>query len=335
MLALAGQANRFAALFALSVVLLPFRANAQTPTPTATLTPTPTATTTPTATPTSTPETTPTVSGTPTPTETATPTFNASAPARNGGSAVATKVSDSFGTTDEVVDAGEFEVRNTTNGIETVTEVVIEATDLQVVSSFKLTGSSSGSQQTVSTAASDENSFFFDPGLALAPGQTATFSLSATIAAASTTTGASATATPESFATSTPTPTPTELFGRGGGGRLAVVAAAMLPTRPASFPFGAVALGLVLVGMASAARGDRRGVLAAASLLMLVGIVWVSGFAGCAGEQSTDQTVTQVTGRSDTGRVRFTGVPLSIGRVARPQPLIFPGGGGSAATPTP
>jgi hypothetical protein len=278
---------------------------------------------------------TPTPGGEGTPEATPTPEFSAARPAINGGIAVATKESDSFGLSGETVDAGDFEVHNGTSFIETITEVVIEATDQQVVSSFSLTGRGGRDQQTVSVTPSSDNWFIFEPGLAIEPGETASFSLSATIAATSPVDG---TATPEAADTSTPTPTPTELiFGQKRDGLPAVIAATVLPVRPSAFPFGALALGLVVVGVASAARGDRRAVLATVSLLALVGIVWLGGLTGCAGEQETLQTVTRVTGRTRTNPVRFTGVPVSIGRVSRPLPLVFPGQIGSlngTATPS-
>jgi hypothetical protein len=236
------------------------------------------------------------------------------------------KAADSFGTTGETVDAGDFEVFNSTNDVETITEVLVEATDQQVVSSFILTGRDArGNSQVVTTAPSGVNFFFFDPGLVLDPGDTAAFSLSATIAEQNTPSG---TATPQTFETSTPAPTSTPgIFGaKGGGGRGKVVAATMLPTQPgASFPFATLAIGLVLVGMASAARGDRRGAIAALCLLALVAVVWSGGLSGCATEETSEQTVTRITGRNITNPLRFEGVPASLGHVSRPQPLVFPG----------
>src|SRR5262249_8028921 len=99
-------ANRLGGLLALSVVLVAPAASAQTATPTATNTKSPTKT--PTGTPTVTE--TPTPSGTETPAPTPTSLFNASRPTLNGGRATVLKASDSFGTTGETVDAGDFEV---------------------------------------------------------------------------------------------------------------------------------------------------------------------------------------------------------------------------------
>jgi hypothetical protein len=312
-----------AALIALTAVLMPLRARAQTETPTRTPRPTRTPPPPPTQTPViivvtptaeaeaeSTPEVTPT------------PEFSAARPAINGGTTVVTKESDSFGLSGETVDAGTFEVHNRTNVIATITEVVIDATDQQVVSSFSLTGRGGRDQQTVSVTPAGDNWFLFEPGLTIEPGEAASFSLSATIAA----TTVDGTATPEAADTSTPTPTPTELiFGERRDGLPAMIAASVLPVRPSAFPFGVLVFGLVVVGVASAARGDRRGVLATLSLLALVGVVWLGGLTGCAGEQTTNQTVVRVSGRTRTNPVRFTGVPVSIGRVSRPQPLLFPG----------
>jgi len=309
---------RFTQPLALSVVLLASVASAQTATPT----PTATSTKTPTVTPTVTG--TPTVSGTETPASTPTPLFNAARPTLNGGRTTVIKSSDSFGTTGETVDAGDFEVFNSTNDVETVNEVVIEASNQQVVSSFSLTGRDArGNSQVVTTPPSGLNFFFFDPGLVLDPGDSASFSLSATIAEPNTPSG---TVTPQTFDTSTPSPTPTDFgFGAKRSERVKIIAATLLPTPRASFPFGTLAFGLVLIGMASAARGDRRGALAALALLALVAVVWAGGLSGCATEETSEQTVTRVTGRNITNPLRFDGVPSSLGHVSRPQPLVFPG----------
>jgi hypothetical protein len=306
-----------AGFVALSVVLVASTASAQTATPTPTVTPTVTGTSTP--------------SGTATPAPTPTSLFNASRPTLNGGRTTVLKAADSFGTTGETVDAGDFEVFNSTNDAETITEVLVEASNQQVVSSFTLIGRDArGNSQVVTTEPSGVNFFFFDPGIVLDAGDTAAFSLSATIAQQNTPSG---TATPQTIETSTPAPTtpaPTStpgIFGaKGGGGRVKVVAAAMLPTQPgASFPFGTLAIGLVLVGMASAARGDRRGAIAALCLLGLVAVVWSGGLSGCATEETSEQTVTRITGQNLTNPLRFDGVPASLGQVSRPQPLVFPG----------
>jgi hypothetical protein len=113
-----------------------------------------------------------------------------------------------------------------------------------------------------------------------------------------------------------------------------IMTATMLPVRRASFPFGTLALGLVLVGMASAARGDRRGAIAALCLLGLVAVVWSGGLSGCATEETSEQTVTRITGRNITNPLRFEGVPASLGHVARPQPLVFPGTNSIAVSTT-
>lgn len=314
----------------MSVALWALPASAQTPTPTDSPTNTPTRTRTPTRTPTTTPTVTatPTASGTSAPIPTATSLFSAARVTLNGGIATVIKSSDSFGLSGETVDAGHFEVLNTTNDVETVNEVIIESTDEQVVSSFSLTGRDAlGGQQVVTSAPFAVNFFFFDPGLAIGPGETASFSLSATIAA---TNSGNGTPTPEPFQTITPSPTPTD-FGVGAkrSERVKIIAATMLPTGRASFPFGTLAFGLVLIGVVSAARGDRRGVLAALSLLTLVAVAWAGGLSGCSTEQSTEQTVTRVTGRGLTNPVRFDGVPVSLGHVSRPLPLVFPGSAGS------
>jgi hypothetical protein len=165
---------------------------------------------------------------------------------------------------------GDFEVFNSTNDVETITEVLVEASNQQVVCSFTLTGRDArGNSQVVTTPPSGVNFFFFfAPGIVLDAGDAAAFSPSATIAQQNTPSG---TATPQTIETSTPLRRPRRDLRREGRrareGRRRHHASA-----GASFPFATLAIGLVLVGMASAARGDRREAIAALCLLALVAL---------------------------------------------------------------
>src|SRR5947208_77143 len=63
----------------------------------------------------------------------ATPTFDAEATPVAGGSAAATNVADVMASDGETLEAGRFEVRNTTDHEESVTRVAIEASDPNVL----------------------------------------------------------------------------------------------------------------------------------------------------------------------------------------------------------
>jgi len=290
----------------------------------------------------------------------ATPTFDAEATPVAGGSAAATNVADVMASDGETLEAGRFEVRNTTDHEESVTRVAIEASDPDVLSSLSLTGTVAGSSQTATTPASSDNVFVFEPGLAIPPGETAAFALSATIASPpavtttspatpvpSTTTGTpTTTPVPSTTArTATPSPSPTQHVNSKRLHGIEIVAAGFMPA-----PRGmggdrdspAIALVLMLLAMTTTRRTSRRGAAATFVLLGLCALPWLGTFAGCSGEESTAQTVSAISGTSDSGPITFNGVPFSLGSVSRPQPLVFNGGGGVATgsprpstTPTP
>ncbi len=339
------------------------RAHSQTATPTETPTETPTDTPTPaeSATPAASAATTATPTPTPTPTATASPTETvaptqggSSAPTETpvpvptiaptpfvGGSAGVTGVADEFGTGGETLDAGKFEVHNTTEQTERITRVEIQATDPEVVSSLSLNGKSSTTSETATVASpATHNVFLFDTGVEIPPGETATFSLSAVIASQAETTAA-ATATPGTGPTATPEPTATftpDPFALGSRGSVHVVAAAAIPLRHAGGSDrgrGSLAAMLVLLALAAARRSDRRGFSAALFLLAMAALLWMNTLPGCGAEQPTSQTVGRIRGETDSGPVTFAGVPFSIGTVSRPQNLVFPGGSSASATRTP
>jgi hypothetical protein len=91
----------------------------------------------------------------------------------------------------------------------------------------------------------------------------------------------------------------------------------------------------VLLALAAASRTDRRGLSAAFFLLAMAALLWIGALPGCGAEQPTSQTVGRIRGETDSGPVTFTGVPFSIGTVARPQNLVFPGSASTTRRPTP
>jgi len=297
-----------------------------TPTPTESPAPTATPEQTPTAAPTEIPIVVPTVRPTP----------------FAGGSAGATSASDEFGTEGETVDAGKFEVRNTTADTQRVAEVVIDETDPEVVSLLSLSGKTSGASQTaIVTSPTGSNVFVFEPGLEIPAGEAATFSLSATIAATSQTTAEATATSGPAEATPTPEPTPTQTpdpFALRRVGTVRVVAAASIPlrqgaeSRSSSGGFAAV---VMLLAMAAASRTDRRSLSAAWFLLAMAALLWMNALPGCGAEQTTAQTVGRISAETDSGPVTFTGVPFSLGTVSRPQNLVFPGAASSTPRPTP
>ena len=280
----------------------------------------------------------------------ATPTFDAEATPVAGGSAEATNVVDVMASGGETLEAGRFEVRNTSDREESVTRVAIEASDPDVLSSLSLTGTVGGSSQTATTSASSDNVFVFEPGLAIPPGDTAAFVLNATVASPPTvTTASSATpgpsttpGTPTSTTTplpsttartATPSPSPTQHLSMGRVDRIEIVAAGFVPApRVTEGNHGSRGFALVLMFLAitTASRTSRRGAAAAYVLLALCALAWLGAFAGCSSEESTAQTVNAISGTSDSGPINFSGVPFSLGSVSRPQPLVFEGGGGVA-----
>lgn len=337
-----------AAIAIFSILVATPRANSQTPTDTPTETPTASGSTTPTASATQTPTAVPTETEIPAPApttapaETPTPRPTVAPTPFVGGSAGATSIADDFGIGGETVDAGKFQVTNTTEETERITRVAIQASDPEVVSSLSLTAKSSGASQTVTVAPpSTDNVFVFDAGFEIPAGETATFSLSGTIASQGGQTTSEATPTPGAGATETPEPTATQTpdpFALSRAGTVHVVLAASIPLR--EDPKGRSSLGsfaaiFMLLAMAAASRTDRRGLSATLFLLAIAALLWMNLLPGCGAEQPTQQTVGRIRGETDSGPVVFSGVPFSLGTVSRPQNLVFPGAPGSNTTPTP
>lgn len=338
--------RRAAAGLVIAAWLTASPAGAQTPTPTQTPTLTPTATATATTTPTVT--ATATATQTPTPTEvlasaTATPiprpTFNFRAAPVSGGIVTVTSTSDSHGTDNQTVDAGQFEVQNTSDNTEDVTRVEIEVSDPDVLSALTLTGTAAGglSSSFTATTPSANNVFLLSPGVTLEPGESAIFALTATIAAAKVEATPSSAFTPVGV-TPTPLPVPTaapsqQPFAARDEGPPTIIAASLIVTRP-GLGVGLSGVLLLLLAIVAASGRERRGLvvtLGALSVVLL--LMWLGLFSGCGTEQTTSQKITAVSGNNDTVPVTFSGVPDSLGTVSRPQPLIFPGSH-SGATPT-
>ena len=271
-----------------------------------------------------TPVATGTVGGTPTVDPEATP-----APA---GSVSVVASADVDAVNGDAVDAGQFRIRNTSDTRITVGEIRIEATDPEMFSSMTLTGD--GQAVTIDDP-SDENSFFFDPDLEIAPGSSIDVTLSVRIdqpEGDDDDDDPDATATPETTATAsgtvtpgTPTPVPTStpsssiagLTGRGP---------ADPQSQPPSGPRGIASgngpmLLALLMSMAALAvwwSGSKR----AAFIAVLLGVAL---YAGCGDDQTSVQTVSGITASNGTGAVTMSGLPASLGSVSRPEPLIFPG----------
>jgi hypothetical protein len=280
---------------------------------------------------TATPTETPTAAPTETPAEaspTATPAFNPEATPILGGSVRVTSAADVQGVAGDVVDAGSFEIVNTTDSIESVRVIRIELSEADVFSELTLSGSEGSAS--VSNPSS-ENDFFFEPPIRILPGSSAAFALTGTIASSGSTPAARATPSPSS--TATPTETPTSDFGiiglLGGG-----------PTKPSSpppggergtAPFGLFPIGLAMTGLAAALLASfsrRRRRLIALSLVS----IGIALYAGCGSDQTSEQTVTRLEVATPTRPAVMTGLPVSLGTVSRPMPLVFPG---ASTTPTP
>src|SRR5262249_9329159 len=132
------------------------------------------------------------------------PTVNFSFTPAPGGSVAVVSSSDFHGVDGDTADAGEFRIKNDTNSAETITEIRVEASNGAMFSSMTL--SAGGQSVTISDPATD-NSFFFDPGITIQPGDSVEASLSVVIGTPSTST--TSTATPETTATGTTTPAAT------------------------------------------------------------------------------------------------------------------------------
>jgi hypothetical protein len=262
---------------------------------------------------------------TPTETATVTPTpttTGAPAPAPvPGGSIQVISTADAHGVGGDSVDGGEFEILNTTASTESVSAIRLEVSDLAVFSSLTLT--TVGGSVTVESP-STENEFIFFPPLKIPPGSSIALTLSATIESAP---ESSATPTPSASPVPTSTATPslslsiTGLIGRG-------------PTTPSSPPPGGdrtsrgvdvLGIGIAMVGLLTGILGRRRRRRwsSLAGLTLLLGGIALYG--GCGGEQTSEQSVTDLTVTIPTGPATMTGLPVSLGTVSRPLPLVFPG----------
>lgn len=276
-----------------------------------------------TETPTETPTpSTPTPVLTATATPTATPIFNPAATPVAGGSIRVISVSDVQGVAGDAVDAGEFEIVNTTDSTESVSAIRLELSEAAVFSELTLTAS--GQSASVGSPSS-ENEFFFDSPLEILPASSIRLILTGTIGSAT----SSATATPSTSSSPTaavPTSTPTSDLGVTGFlGRGPVNPSSPLGDDGKNRETDVLAIGLALVALCAAILGSvnrRRRGLAVLSLVLL----GIALYAGCGSEQTSEQTVTGLTVAIPTGPASMTGVPASLGTVSRPLPLVFPGG---------
>lgn len=370
----AGFRGRAAAAVLIALLGFASRARAQTPVPdpsaTATLTPTPDASGTATVTPTpdasgtatvtptpAVPDASPTASMTPstvvtvvvtatpgtptptftptaTPTTTATPTsaFNPAATPAPGGNVEVISKGDVHTTDGKTVGAGSFQIHNTSDLPDIIRQVRIEASEPLVFSSLTLI-TSSGTFTVTSPSA--DNVFDFQPAVEIAPNDTALFTLAADVSEDNS--NGTQTPTPETTATSTtPTVTPTNTPGatlagvlggggfsgprRGGGDRIDDL-------------LDAFGIGVVITGLLTAlfGIGERRWRRLAGMSLVLLGIAL---YTGCGGEQTSRQTIAEITADNGLGPVDLTGVPADLGSVSRPQPLVFPGSGSTTTTGT-
>jgi hypothetical protein len=91
-----------------------------------------------------------------------------------------------------------------------------------------------------------------------------------------------------------------------------------------------LAIGLAMVGLSAALLGSRHR-RRRAVVVLAVFLLGIALYAGCGSEQTSEQTVSEVTVEIPTGPAAMTGLPASLGTVSRPLPLVFPG---AAATPT-
>jgi hypothetical protein len=109
--------------------------------------------------------------------------------------------------------------------------------------------------------------------------------------------------------------------------RHAIVFAAVIPEPQGVHPWRSLAiveLLALLIGGTIGARAERRSLAVLSFVaLSIAALLWMQTFAGCGGEQSTTQTVTAISGTKNGGTVTFSGVPLTLGSVARPQPFTF------------
>lgn len=199
------------ALLALSLIGTETQSQESTPLQTATPTPAatgspPLATETPSVTPAEETPTTATPVGDATATPASTPIVEPTAPPPSGpptlgGNVEVLATDDSRGSEGDTVTSGRFAIENTTGADESITEVEIDASDPSLLASLTLEATlPDGSSQTSTHGdPGSTNTFRFDPGLTIPPGETVTFELRATIGEGG---SASATVTPQATTTS-------------------------------------------------------------------------------------------------------------------------------------
>ena len=324
-------------LSAFALVAVATIAEAQVPTLTVpiALTPSPSPTPPP-ATPTG-PTPTRTAAGTSTPTRTSTGvTATPNPTATPGGTLKVSSAKDVNTTEGATVDAGDFEVHNTTSDLETVTEVTLTVSDPAIFASLSLTASIGGSSQAATVSSPQSTSTFgFDPGVRIPAGDTATFALSATMAGGSTSSATATSGTPS--ASGTPSPSPTQHASLSG--RRPWLVASTILRRPGSHTGSellqigppprslraalTLSAALMLLVAISSSRRRRMRTASAAGLLALL----AAGYAACGNDrESSAQTVTALSAANATNVVTFSGLPASLGSVSLPKPLKFPGG---------
>ncbi len=282
---------------------------------------------------------TPTPTATPTvePTATATPTmrFNPAATPAPGGDVEVLSKGDVHTTDGHNVGAGSFQINNTSDKPDVIHEVRISASEPIVFGSLTLT--TSGGSVTVSSPSGD-NTFSFQPGVEIAPGRSGVFTLGADVGSEDTSSGdSSSTATPDTTGTATPevTATPTETTSATLAGIVATGAGPGSGGRGGGVGrfFDSIGVGLAMAGLLTGlfGIGERRWRRLAGMSLVLIGVAL---YAGCGSEQTSQQSIVDITADNTEGPIQLTGIPAELGSVSRPQPLVFPGSTGTTTTGT-
>jgi hypothetical protein len=270
---------------------------------------------------------------TPPPTATPTPigggggTTRTPKPVVHGGTVTVISSGDSSGAEGDTLDGGAFEVTNTTDETETINDVTVELSTPAVVSELTLSASVAGGSDSDTISNPSSVARFHLSGFDIPPGDTATFTLRATLASSGG--SSSATATPAGTTTpTTPSPTPTtgttasSVTIRGNGTTFASIALPGAVPRPRLDRGTLVLCSVWLLALAVTSPRDRRKYAALAALLAVA----IGAYASCGiTQESSDQMVTDITGETTSSEVTFDGLPASIGSVSRPQSLTFPG----------
>ena len=212
-----------------------------------------------------------------------------------GGQVTVSSTADSNGTGNQTVGAGNFQLLNASGSTIKITAISIAASDPIVVSALTLTGSSSSTSQTATVSNPGTSNNFPFTNFEIPAGGTGSCSLSATISSSTSSAASTSGSSPRRSAT-------------GAGGVAAVV---------------------LLLGALAWIRAPRRRLAAA----MLLSAVWIGAYAGCGSNQSSAQTLMDVTASTDSGGpVTFSGIPASLGTVSRPEPLTLSGSGSSTSS---